>query len=78
MAETLVASFQQYEFGCFLWASGAIVRQFGHEEVDNEVRLAIWDFVERQCLNTFSLLAKNKPNDIPDRTFPIFINLTEK
>jgi transportin-3 len=68
MAEKLVTSFEQYEFGCFLWVSGAIVRQFGHEEVDDEVRFAIWQFVERQCLNTFRLLEKNKPNDIPDCT----------
>ena len=72
MAEKLVTSFEQYEYGCFLWVSGAIVRQFGHEEVDNEVRFAIWQFVERQCVNTFRLLEKNKPNDIPDRTFPCF------
>ena len=66
MAETLVTSFELYEFGCFLWASGAIVRQFGHEEVDDRVRYAIWEFVERQCVNTFRLLEKSKPNDIPD------------
>jgi transportin-3 len=66
MAEKLVWAFEQYEYGCFLWVSGAIVRQFGHEEVDNDVRFAIWQFVERQCLNTFRLLEKHKPNDIPD------------
>jgi transportin-3 len=78
MADTLVTSFEQYEFGCFLWASGAIVRQFGHEEVSNEVKSAIWDFVERQCLNTFRFLAKNKPNDIPDCTFLTYTDLTDK
>jgi len=66
MAEILVSSFERYEYGCFLWASGAIVRQFGHEDVEGEVRFAIWQFVERQCINTFRLLEKNKPNDIPD------------
>ena len=69
MADTLVSSFEQYEFGCFLWASGAIVRQFGHEDVGDEVRFAIWQFVERQCVHAFRLLEKNKPNDIPYRTF---------
>jgi transportin-3 len=66
MAEKLVWAFEKYEYGCFLWVSGAIVRQFGHEEVDNDVRFAIWQFVERQCLNTFRLLEQHKPNDIPD------------
>jgi len=56
MAESLVSSFERYEHGCFLWASGAIVRQFGHEDVDDRVRLAIWGFVERQSINTFRLL----------------------
>ena len=69
MADALVTSFEQYEFGSFLWASGAIVRQFSHEEVDDGVRYAIWEFVERQCVNTFRLLENSKSNDIPDRTF---------
>jgi transportin-3 len=73
MTEILVSSFERYEFGCFLWTSGAIVRQFGHEEVDDEVRRGIWAFVERQCINTFRLLEKNKPNDIPDCTFPFLL-----
>jgi transportin-3 len=66
MAEKLVSAFEQYEYGCFLWVSGAIVRQFGHEEVRDDVRFAIWQFVERQCVTTFHLLEKNKINDIPD------------
>ena len=68
MAEILVVSFEKYQYGCFLWVSGAIVRQFGHEEIDEETRSAIWQFVERQCVNTFQLLEQNKPNDIPDCT----------
>lgn len=68
MVEILVSSFERYEYGCLLWASGAIVRQFGNEDVDDEVRFAIWQFVERQCINMFRLLEKNKPNDIPDCT----------
>ena len=68
MAEKLVTSFEDYGYGCFLWASGAIVRQFAHEEIDDETKFAIWQFVERQCLNAFNLLGKNKPNDIPDCT----------
>lgn len=67
MAESLVSSFERYEYGCFLWASGAIVRQFRHEDVNDRVRLALWDFVKRQSINTFGLLEKNKPND-PDCT----------
>ena len=71
MAEILVTSFEAYEYGCFLWASGAIVRQFGHEDVEDDVRSAIWQFVELQCINTFHLLEKNKPNDIPDCIIPL-------
>lgn len=70
MAEKLVAAFERYEYGCFLWVSGAIVRQFGHEEVEDDVRRAIWLFVERQCVNTFRLLENNQPNDIPDCIAP--------
>jgi transportin-3 len=73
MAEQLVAAFEQYRYGCFLWVSGAIVRQFGHEDVTEDVRAAIWQFVEHQCISTFRLLEKNKPNEIPDCAFPDFL-----
>jgi transportin-3 len=67
MAEKLVWCFEKYEYGCFLWVSGAIVRQFGLEKTDGETQYAIWQFVERQCVNTFRLLELHKPNEIPDR-----------
>ena len=75
MAETLASAFEHYGYGCFLWASGAIVRQFGHEEVDEEVRHTIWQFVEGQCINTFRIMEKNTPNDIPDCTYLLYNNI---
>src|SRR5205823_4357284 len=76
MVRILQDAFNQYGFGCFLWVSGAIVRQFGHEELDPSIQLAIWGFVETQCLSTFQLLDKNKPNDVPDRNSPLLLYLT--
>jgi transportin-3 len=69
LAEVLVTSFEHYKYGCFLWASGAIVRQFGHEDIPDATRAAIWEFVDRQCQATFIILEQKKPNEIPDCTY---------
>jgi transportin-3 len=66
MIRILETAFKQYGYGSFLWVSGAIVRQFGHEDLDPGIQLALWRFVETQCLSVFQLLQNNKPNDVPD------------
>jgi transportin-3 len=73
MAEVLVSAFEQYEYGCFLWASGAIVRTFGYEEGIEQVQYHIWQFVERQCVSTFHLLERHKPNEIPEGRFLYYL-----
>jgi transportin-3 len=71
MMTILRHAFKQWGYGSFLWVSGAIVRQFGHEQLEPSIQLHIWQFVEAQCFSAFQLLDKNKPNDVPDRTSPI-------
>ena len=66
LAEVLVKSFGHYKYGCFLWASGALVRQFGHEDIPDATRQDIWEFVDTQCRATFIILEQKKPNEIPD------------
>ena len=71
LADVLVESFGHYKYGCFLWASGALVRQFGHEDIPATTRRAIWEFVDKQCRATFVILELKKPDDIPDCTIPL-------
>ena len=70
--DVLVKSFGHYEYGCFLWASGALVRQFGHKAIPATTRQAIWEFVDRQCRATFVILELKKLNEIPDCIVPLF------
>ena len=72
LAEVLVESFGHYKYGCFLWASGALVRQFGHEDIPAATRQAIWAFVDTQCQATFIILEQKGPNEIPDCIIPSF------
>jgi hypothetical protein len=66
MAESLVSAFERYEYGCFLHASGAIVRQFTYEKVAEDARFVVRQFVERQFTTAFALLQRNELNDVPD------------
>jgi len=71
LADVLVESFGHFKYGCFLWASGALVRQFGHEDIPATTRRAIWEFVDKQCRATFVILELKKPNEIPDCIIPL-------
>ena len=71
LADVLVESFGHFKYGCFLWVSGALVRQFGHEDIPATTRGAIWEFVDKQCRATFVILELKKPNEIPDCIIPL-------
>ncbi|WBW73320.1 karyopherin/importin-beta family nuclear import receptor Mtr10 [Schizosaccharomyces osmophilus] len=66
IAETLVKGFESTQFGCFLWVSGACVREFGLTETDEQTQVSVWGFVERQCTNMFYYMTKKSPKEIPD------------
>lgn len=72
LAEGLVTSFEKSNQGCFLWVSGAVVREFADEEfVDVATRNSVYQFLERQCISMFRLLNRTAPQEIPDGTiFP--------
>lgn len=61
-AEKLASSFDKYKFGCFLWVSGACVREFANPE-DNDANTvgAVWQFVESQSIGMFKLLGSTEP-----------------
>lgn len=67
MATKLVACFEKSNQGCFLWVTGAVIREFADEEfVDEATRNSIYQFLEHQCLTMFRLLNRVSPTEIPD------------
>ncbi|KAG0637348.1 armadillo-type protein [Tuber brumale] len=67
LAEKLVACFQKSHQGCFLWVTGAVIREFADEElVDEATRASVYQFLEQQCLNMFRLLNTKAATEIPD------------
>lgn len=67
LAEKLVVCFEKSSQGCFLWVSGAVVREFVDDElVDEATRLAVYNFLERQCLSMFRIMNGKRPEEIPD------------
>ena len=67
LAEKLVYCFEKSHQGCFLWVSGAIVREFVDDElVDDSTKQAVYNFLERQCVSMFRILNGNRPEDMPD------------
>lgn len=67
LAEKLVVCFEKSHQGCFLWVSGAVVREFVDDDlVDEATKMAVYSFLERQCLSMFRILNGNRPEDMPD------------
>lgn len=64
LAEQLVAGFLKYHYGCFLWISGACVREYG--SAPNADMEALWQFIESQCNLFFQLLSVSEPKMISD------------
>ncbi|CCG80943.2 Uncharacterized protein C11G11.07 [Taphrina deformans PYCC 5710] len=66
-AEKLSICFDRYRYGCFLWVSGACVRQFANKD-DNtpETVGAVWQFVESQSVAMFKYLSTTEPKQISD------------
>ncbi|ORY83698.1 armadillo-type protein [Protomyces lactucae-debilis] len=67
MAEKLAAGFATHQQGCYLWASGACIREFADAEYNApETVDAVWSFVEGQSVGMFKLLSTTTPESIPD------------
>lgn len=66
-AEKLAACFEKHRYGCFLWVSGACVRQFANVEDNSpETVQAVWQFVELQSVGMFKYLSTTAPKQISD------------
>lgn len=64
-AEKLANCFERYHYGCFLWVSGACVRQFANAEDNSPQTIqAVWQFVESQSVGMFTYLGSTEPKQI--------------
>ncbi|KXJ92412.1 exportin 1-like protein [Microdochium bolleyi] len=67
MADKLVSGFATTRQGCFLWVTGAILREFSddREHVNQAITDSIYTFFEMQATNVLRFL-----NDLPPKEFP--------
>lgn len=77
-AEKLATCFEKHRYGCFLWVSGACVREFsGLEDNSPDTAKAVWQFVESQSISMFKYLATTDPKNISDVVEDFFRLMTD-
>ncbi|KAJ8119787.1 hypothetical protein ONZ43_g3336 [Nemania bipapillata] len=70
MANELASGFANSRQGCFLWVTGAILREFSddREHVDAAMTEGIYEFFEAQATNVLRFLSNLTPQELPDVT----------
>ncbi|KAI1753953.1 exportin 1-like protein [Xylaria castorea] len=70
MANELASGFANSRQGCFLWVTGAILREFSddREHVDAAMTENIYVFFEAQATNVLRFLSNLNPQELPDFT----------
>lgn len=68
LANKLAAGFATSKQGCFLWVTGAILREFSEdrEHVDDDTTNSIYIFFEAQVTSVLRILSDLDPKDAPD------------
>ena len=68
LANKLVAGFSASKQGCFLWATAAVVREFGmgRDNVDEVTFNAVFQFYEQQATTFLRTLNDLLPEELPD------------
>ncbi|KAI1383156.1 ARM repeat-containing protein [Hypoxylon trugodes] len=74
MANQLASGFATSKQGCFLWVTGAILREFSddREHVDSALTEHIYVFFEAQATNVLRFITEVPPQDLPDVTEDFF------
>ncbi|KAI0012954.1 exportin 1-like protein [Xylariaceae sp. FL0662B] len=74
MANKLASGFATSRQGCFLWVTGAILREFSddREHVDQAMTEHIYIFFEAQATNVLRFLSELSPQELPDVTEDFF------
>lgn len=68
MANKLAAGFETSRQGCFLWVTGAILREFSddRDHVDQSITDSIYAFFEVQATNMLRFISDLSPRELPD------------
>jgi transportin-3 len=68
MANKLAQGFEKSRQGCFLWVTGAILREFSEERehVPDQITESIYAFFEQQSTNVLRFMSELPPYDLPD------------
>lgn len=68
LARQLASSFEKTRQGCFLWATGAVLREFAadNEYVDAGTSQAAYEFFEQQAFAFLKIMDQLPPQDLPD------------
>lgn len=71
MANLLHEGFQKNQFGCYLWVTGVLVREFGDEyNTNEEIKQSVYEFGIQQSITVFEILFSKKSEEefksIPD------------
>lgn len=74
MANKLANGFAQSRQGCFLWVTGAILREFSddRDHVDRSIMDSIYSFFEQQATNVLRFISELSPRELPDVTEDFF------
>lgn len=66
IAELLAFQFQQTHFGCYLWVTGTIFREFSAEDMDESLKTSVWAFGQEQIATFYRYLTTINPVNAPD------------
>lgn len=66
IANLLVQGFETTRFGCYLWVSGTLIKEFGDEEygVSLDLKNSIWEFSKQQIIGFLNLVNLEIEGDI--------------
>lgn len=66
LATTLHLGFSQTHYGCYLWVSGVLIREYGDEYTSEDVKESVYDFGLTQCNSLFEFVFNNDLLQYPD------------
>lgn len=67
IANILHHGFQEAKFGCYLWVSGILIREFGDEYSSDQIKDSVFQFGLSQCSLFYELMnVENDIKNIPD------------
>ena len=68
LAQQLASSFEKTRQGCFLWATGAVLREFAadNEQIDSKTAQAVYEFFEQQAFAFLKIMDQLPPQELPD------------